>query len=81
MQKEARARIRINTLLSRSGWHFFDDENGPANIALEVNVKIKKNEIDQWGDDFEKASNGFVDYLLLDSKGFPCAVLEVKSEA
>ncbi len=80
MEKEAKARIRINRLLQRAGWRFFDDENGPANIALEVNVKIKKNEIDQWGDDFEKTADGFVDYLLLDTKGFPCAVLEAKSE-
>ncbi len=80
MEKEAKARIRINRLLSRSGWRFFDDVKGPANITLEVNVKIKKKDIDQFGDDFEKTGNGFVDYLLLDSKGFPCAVLEAKSE-
>jgi len=80
MQKEAKARIRINGLLQHTGWRFFDDENGPANIALEANVKIKKKVLDQFGDDFEKTANGFVDYLLLDGKGFPCAVLEAKSE-
>ena len=80
MEKEAKARIRINRLLEHAGWRFFDDENGPANIALEVNVKIKKKVIDKFGDDFEKTGNGFVDYMLLDSKGFPCAVLEAKSE-
>jgi len=80
MEKEAKARIRINNLLSRAGWRFFDDENGPANIALEANVKIKKKVLDQFGDDFEKKVDGFADYLLLDSKGFPCAVLEAKSE-
>ena len=80
MKKEAKARIRINSLLQHSGWRFLDDENGPANIALEANVKIKKREIDQFGDDFEKTVDRFVDYLLLDSKGFPCAVLEAKSE-
>jgi len=42
MKKEAKARIRINSLLQNSGWRFLDDENGPANIALEANVKIKK---------------------------------------
>ena len=32
------------------------------------------------GDDFEKTRNGFIDFLLLDSKGFPLVVLEAKSE-
>jgi len=63
MKKEAKARIRINSLLQRAGWRFFDDEKGPANIALEANVKIKKKEIDRFGDDFEKTVDGFVDYL------------------
>ncbi len=80
MEKEAKARIRINSLLHHAGWRFFEDENGPANIALETNVKIKKKVLDQFGDDFEKTDNGFADYLLLDTKGFPCAVLEAKSE-
>ncbi len=40
MPKEAKARILINELFKRSGWRFFDDENGPANIALEANVKL-----------------------------------------
>ncbi len=80
MGKEARARIRINEYLQRSGWRFFEGENGPANIALEVHVKIKKETLEDLGDDFEKTANGFVDYLLLDEKGFPIAVLEAKSE-
>ena len=37
--KEAKARIKINKLLEAAGWRFFDDENGPANIQLEANVK------------------------------------------
>ena len=61
MEKEAKARIRINSLLQRAGWRFFDDENGLANIALEANVKIKKKVLDQFGDDFEKTGNGYVD--------------------
>lgn len=32
------------------------------------------------GENFEKASKGFVDFLLLDSKGFPLVILEAKSE-
>jgi type I restriction enzyme R subunit len=39
MAKEAKARIRINDHLQRSGWRFFDDENGPANISLETRIK------------------------------------------
>jgi type I restriction enzyme R subunit len=80
MMKEAKARILINDLLQRSHWRFFDDENGPANIALEANVKLKKRALDALGEDFEKTTYGFVDYLLLDERGFPIAVLEAKSE-
>ena len=75
MEKEAKARIKINDLLQKSGWRFFDNENGKANIALEGNIKIE-----ELGDDFEKASTGFIDYLLLDERGFPICVLEAKSE-
>lgn len=76
--KEAKARIKINRLLEESGWRFFDDENGYANIRLEPNVKIKQSDIDAMGDDFEKTKNGFVDYLLLDERGNPLIVLEAK---
>mgnify|MGYP001574027486 FL=1 len=80
MQKEARARIKINELLQNSGWRFFDDEKGKANIVLENNVKITKQTIDKFGSDFEKTKKGFIDFLLLDEKGFPFVVLEAKSE-
>jgi type I restriction enzyme R subunit len=80
MQKEAKARILINDLLKRSGWRFFDDETRPANIALEAHVKLKKKTLEELGDDFERTANGYVDYLLLDERGFPIAVLEAKSE-
>lgn len=80
MSKEARARIRINVLLTRAGWRFFDDKDGPANIALEPHVKIKKADHDALGDDFENIASGFIDYLLLDAGGFPLAVLEAKAE-
>jgi type I restriction enzyme, R subunit len=30
MQKEAKARIKINNLLQEAGWRFFDDKNGNA---------------------------------------------------
>ena len=63
--KEAKARIKINKLLEAAGWRFFDDENGPANIQLEANVKLTKKQIDEYGENFEKIKNGFVDFLLL----------------
>lgn len=81
MSKEAKARIRINALLQRAGWRFFDDASGPANVALEVNVKLKQETLDALGDDFEKTANGVMDYLLLDEHGFPVAVLEAKRES
>src|SRR3989344_8248582 len=80
MQKEAKARIKINDLLQKSGWIFFDDENGKANIVLELNAKLTKKEVDSFGNNFEKTKNGFVDFLLLDGKSFPYVVLEAKSE-
>ena len=78
--KEAKSRIKINKLLEKSGWRFFDDENGAANIALEPNVKIKQNDVTALGEDFETVKNGFIDFLLLDERGFPLLVLEAKKE-
>ncbi len=78
--KEAKARIKINKLLEAAGWRFFDTDEGPANIQLEANVKISKKQIDEFGENFEKTRNGFVDFLLLDEKGKPFIVLEAKSE-
>src|SRR3989344_4124234 len=80
MQKEAKARIKINDLLQNVGWRFFDDKDGKANIVLEDNAKITKQAIDEFGNDFEKTKKGFIDFLLLDEKGFPFVVLEAKSE-
>ena len=77
MAKEAKARILINDLLQRSGWLFFDAESGPTNVALEVNVKLKRKHLDELGEDFEKTANGFVDYLLLDAHRCPAVVLAV----
>ncbi len=79
-EKEAKARIKINKLLEESGWRFFDDENGVANIELEQNVKITENHINEFGENFEKIENGFADFTLLDEMGFPLIVLEAKSE-
>ena len=77
---EAKARIKINKLLEESGWRFFAEDGKPANIILESNTKITQQQLDELGNDFEKTSNGFLDYLLLDEKGFPLIVLEAKKE-
>ena len=77
---EATARIKINKLLEAAGWRFFADGNRPANICLEPNVTIRTSDLDALGNDFEKNSPGFIDFLLLDTKGFPYIVLEAKSE-
>ena len=76
---EATARIRINRLLEEAGWRFFLEGDKPANVRLEQHVAIKAGELDALGEDFEKTRNGFIDFLLLDSKGFPLVVLEAKS--
>lgn len=80
MAREAKARIKINKLLEESGWRFFDYEKSKANISLEVNTKLTEQALNEFGDDFEKTKNGFIDFLLLDEKSFPLAVLEAKSE-
>lgn len=78
--KEALARIKINKLLESAGWRFFPDAKGPANIQLEPNVTVKAADLDALGDNFEKTEKGFIDYLLLNEKGFPFIVLEAKAE-
>lgn len=78
--KEAKARIKINKLLEEAGWRFFDDTIGKANVVLEPNVKLTSARIDALGANFEKTTNGFIDFLLLDENCYPLIVLEAKSE-
>ena len=78
--KEATARIKINKLLEAAGWRFLLEGDAPANIRLEPSVTIKSSHLDALGENFEKTGKGFVDFLLLDAKGFPLIVLEAKSE-
>ncbi len=78
--KEATARIKINKLLEAAGWRFFADGQSPANIQLEPSVRIKSIDLDALGENFEKASKGFIDFLLLNEKSFPFIVLEAKAE-
>ena len=76
---EATARLKINKLLEAAGWRFFTDEGGPANILLEHGVAINPADLADLGEDFERMRNGRIDFLLLDSRGFPLIVLEAKS--
>ena len=76
---EATARVRINGLLEKAGWRFFSEGDRPANIRLELGVAIRPGDLDGLGEDFEKSESGRIDFLLLDSKGFPLLVLEAKS--
>ena len=76
---EATARIKINKLLEASGWRFFSEGRAPANIRLEPTVQIKSVDLDELGANFEKTTKGFVDFLLLNEKGFPFIVLEAKA--
>lgn len=78
--QEAKARIKINKLLEESGWRFFDEKGDKANVVLEPHVKLTKKRIDDLGEDFETTTSGFVDFLLLDKKGYPLLVLEAKAE-
>lgn len=75
MQKEAKARIKINKLLEQAGWFVIDTGKNTANVHLEPSVKIS-----ELGENYEKISKGAVDYLLLDEQNFPVCVLEAKSE-
>ena len=79
-EKEANARIKINNLLEAAGWRFFTTGDAPATIQLEPSVTLKQNVLDELGNNFEKVSKGFIDFLLLDAKGFPLIVLEAKAE-
>jgi type I restriction enzyme R subunit len=79
-EKEATARIKINKLLEASGWRFFPEDDAPANIRLEPSVALKPAVLDSFGENFEKLERGFVDFLLLDARGFPLIVLEAKAE-
>ena len=78
--KEASARIKINKLLEAAGWRFFGNEHGPANIRLEPSVALTEQAFDEIGENFEKGTKGFVDFLMLNEKGFPLIVLEAKAE-
>ena len=70
--KEATGRIKINKLLEAAGWHFFEEDGKPANVCLELHCKTNRGDLETFGDDFEGTTSGFIDFLLLDEKNFPC---------
>jgi len=78
--KEATARIKINKLLEAAGWRFFPEDRNPANIKLEHTTTLSPDHLSSFGENFEKTPRGFIDFLLLNEKGFPLIVLEAKSE-
>lgn len=81
-RKEAQARIRINRLLEQAGWRFFPENGLPDNIICEhrTTKKVFQPAFDL-GADFDKAPDGFVDYLLLNLERKPVAVVEAKRES
>jgi len=80
LEKEAKARIKINQLLEEAGWRLLDNKHGKANVLLENHVKITTRALDDLGEDFEKTADGYIDFLLLDANGYPFVVLEAKAE-
>jgi type I restriction enzyme R subunit len=69
MAKEATSRLKINKLLEESGWTLVDTAESKANVIVEPLVKLA-----------DTNDTGFIDYLLLDKKGFPLVVIEAKRE-
>jgi type I restriction enzyme R subunit len=67
MSKEAQARLRINKLLEESDWILVDTDTNRCNVKVEIKIEHEGN-------------RGFIDYVLLDSKGFPLVVVEAKNE-
>jgi type I restriction enzyme R subunit len=80
VSKEATSRIKINKLLEAAGWRFYPQGSAPANIRLELGVTIKPSDLEALGEDLQNTSKGYMDFLLLDTRGFPLIVLEAKSE-
>ena len=80
-KREAQARIRINKMLEDAGWRFFPTTEGKANIICEHRTTRRAmGPSVNLGDDYEKAPDGFVDYLLLNDQDRPIAVVEAKRE-
>jgi type I restriction enzyme R subunit len=83
MPSEAQARITINKMLEDAGWRFFPDGSGHReNVILEHRLSGRTFSPNaDLGKDFERAPEGFVDYVLLNTDGRAVAVVEAKRES
>lgn len=83
MPSEAQARITINKMLEDAGWRFLPDGNGNReNVILEQRLSGRTFAPNaDLGNDFERAPEGFVDYVLLNTDGRAVAVVEAKRES
>ena len=78
---EAAARVKINRLLEEAGWRFFDPKTeSPPTFAWSRASPSRRRTWTAWVMTSRKPSKGFIDFLLLDDRGFPLIVLEAKSE-
>ena len=82
MSSEAQARISINKMLEEAGWRFLPDGKGNReNVILEHRLSGRTFSPNaDLGNDFERAPEGFVDYVLLNTDGRAVAVVEAKRE-
>ena len=83
MPSEAQARITINKMLEDARWRFLPDSDGNReNVILEHRVSGRTFSPNaDLGSDFERAPEGFVDYVLLNTDGRAVAVVEAKRES
>ena len=82
MPSEAQARITINKMLEDARWRFLPDGDGNReNVILEHRLSGRTFSPNaDLGNDFERAPEGFVDYVLLNTDGRAVAVIEAKRE-
>ena len=83
MPNEAQARITINKMLEGAGWRFLPGGDGQReNVILEHRLSGRTFPPSaDLGQDFERAPEGFVDYVLLNTDGRAVAVVEAKRES
>src|SRR5437867_351231 len=83
MPSEAQARITINKMLGDAGWRFLPDgDDNRENVILEHRLGGRTFSPNaDLGNDFERAPEGFVDYVLLNTDGRAVAVVEAKKES